>query len=146
MQAVLSVAWKCRREGLLTRQPRPLDQWLKAPNALLDPSTSFQQMCSEFKINYSIEYLERGPDHDRTFAAVLRFSDGPKTIAIRGRSHPARLRPSTVPPSRPLLCSTLIPPILTCASLDSSSVSRFWQWTLRTTVAASFEDGSACRT
>jgi hypothetical protein len=42
-------------------------------------------MCSEFKINCSDgKYLERGPDHGRTFAAVLRFSDGAKTIEIQG--------------------------------------------------------------
>jgi dsRNA-specific ribonuclease len=84
MQAVLSVAWKYHREGLLTRRARPLDEWLKTPNALLDPSTSLQQMCSEFKISYSIEYAQQGPDHDRTFAAALRFRDGAKTITIRG--------------------------------------------------------------
>jgi dsRNA-specific ribonuclease len=84
MQAVLGVAWKYRRERLLTRRPGPVDEWLRAPNGLLDPSTLLQQMCSEFKIDYSIEYVGRGPDHDPAFAAVLQFSDGPVTIAIRG--------------------------------------------------------------
>ena len=84
MQAVLGVVWKHHRELLLTRRPRILDEWLRASNARLDPTTSLQQMCSEFKIDFSIQCSGQGPDHDQVFAAMLRFSDGPKIIAIRG--------------------------------------------------------------
>jgi hypothetical protein len=87
---VLGVVWNHHREPLLTRRPRLLDEWLRAPNALLDPSTSLQQMCSEFRIVFSIEYSGRGPDHDRTFAATLQFSDEPKTITIRGPFAPSK--------------------------------------------------------
>lgn len=90
MQAVLGVAWRYHRERLLTRRPRPLDEWLKVPNSLLDPNTSLQQMCAEFKINYSVEYTGQGPDHDRMFAAVLRFPDVPQNIAIRGPFAPSK--------------------------------------------------------
>jgi dsRNA-specific ribonuclease len=90
MQAVLGVVWKHHRERLLARRPRLLDEWLSLPNAILDPTTSLQQICSEFKINFSADYSEQGPDHGRMFAAVLRFSEGPKTVTIEGPFAPTK--------------------------------------------------------
>jgi dsRNA-specific ribonuclease len=84
MQAVLSVVWKYQRQRILTRRPRPLDEWLRIPNGKPDPSTALQQMCSAIKIGYSIEYVEHGPGHDQRFACLLRFEDGPRAITLRG--------------------------------------------------------------
>jgi len=86
MQALMAVAWKYRRERLLIQRPRPMDEWLQTPNGLPDPSTSLQQLCSEFKINYSIDYTAQGPDHQRRYAAILRFKDGPGSITLQGPS------------------------------------------------------------
>ena len=84
MQAVLSVAWSYQRAQLLTRRPLLLDEWLRIPNGKLDPSTALQQMCSEFKISYSIEYAEQRLHHDKRFTCLLRFEDAPHTITTRG--------------------------------------------------------------
>jgi len=48
-------------EHLLTRRPAAFDEWLRMPNGLLDPTTALQQMCSEFKIRYSMEFRRQGP-------------------------------------------------------------------------------------
>jgi dsRNA-specific ribonuclease len=90
MQAVLGVAWHFRHESLLTRRPRPLDEWLMVPNGRLDPSTVLQELCAIFKIQYSIDYLEQGPDHERRFNAVLRFTEDTQVIKVQGPSAPSK--------------------------------------------------------
>lgn len=84
MQALLGVAWKYQAERLLVRRPRPVHEWSKIPNGILDPSSTLQQMCSEFNISYSIEHMTRGPDHDRKFTCLIHFQDGPRVIVVRG--------------------------------------------------------------
>ena len=84
MQAVLAVAWKYRREGLLTRRPGPLDEWLRVPNGLQDEITALQNMCAEFKINYEFDFRQRGPDHEKQFTCLLRFEDSAGDFVISG--------------------------------------------------------------
>lgn len=100
MQALLGVAWQQHRENLLARRPRVLDEWLRTPNGLQDDSTLLQQLCSEFKIEQSIEYTERGPDHDRRYSCQLRFSGGPSAVTVKGPfivgKTPAKLQASSM--------------------------------------------------
>jgi dsRNA-specific ribonuclease len=84
MQAVLAVAWKYRREHLLVRRPRLLDEWLRVPNGAHDPSTALQQMCSAFKIAYDVDHKARGSDHDKSYACTLSFEDEAGAVAVTG--------------------------------------------------------------
>ena len=84
MQAVLAVAWKYRREGLLTRRPSPLDEWLRIPNGLLDEITALQNMCAEFQINYEFDVRQRGLDHEKQFTCRLRFEDSAGDFVVSG--------------------------------------------------------------
>lgn len=85
MQAVLAVAWKYRRDGLLMRRPSPLNEWLRVPNAPHDETTALQYMCAQFKINYEPELRARGVDHEKQFICLLRFEDmGGGDFVVKG--------------------------------------------------------------
>ena len=121
MQAVLGVAWKYHRERMLTRRPRPLDEWLRfAQRRSSTPSTCSSRCAPNLR---SIIRLTTLSEVRITIERSLRssgFQTERKPSRFEVRSRPARPTPSIVHPSRPLLRSTPTPPMATGVSKDSS--------------------------